>query len=62
MSIHILFIDFFKFNIKTYMEWFNGLSTFKKVVVVFLLIIGLILLIKLALLSRINLNTIEFIN
>ena len=62
MSIHILFIDFFKFNIKTYMEWFNGLSTFKKVVVVFLLLTGLILLIKLALLSRINLNTIEFIN
>jgi hypothetical protein len=62
MSIHILFIDFFKFNIKTYMEWFNGLSTFKKVVVVFLLITCLILLIKLALLSRINLNTIEFIN
>lgn len=57
-----MFIDFFKFNIKTYMEWFNGLSTFKKVVVVFLLITGLILLIKLALLSRINLNTIEFIN
>ena len=57
-----MFIDFFKFNIKTYMEWFNGLSTFKKVVVVFLLITCLILLIKLALLSRINLNTIEFIN
>lgn len=62
MSIHILFIDFFKFNIKTYMEWFNGLSNIKKVVVVFLLLTGLILLIKLALLSRINLNTIEFIN
>ena len=62
MSIHILFIDFFKFNIKTYMEWFNSLSIIKKLIVVFLLLTGLILLIKLALLSRINLNTIEFIN
>ena len=44
------------------MEWFNGLSNIKKVVVVFLLLTCLILLIKLALLSRINLNTIEFIN
>ena len=44
------------------MEWFDGLSIIKKLIVLFLLLTGLILLIKLALLSRINLNTIEFIN
>jgi hypothetical protein len=43
------------------MEWFNGLSIIKKVVVVFLLLIALILVSKLALLSKVNLNTIELI-
>ena len=43
------------------MEWFNGLSIVKKVVVVFLLLIALILLSKLALMSKFNLNTIELI-
>ena len=44
------------------MEWFNGLSIIKKVVVVFLLLIALIIVSKLALLSKVNLNTIEIIN
>jgi len=44
------------------MEWFNGLSIVKKVVVVFLLLIGLTILSKLALLSKVNLNTIELID
>ena len=44
------------------MEWFNGLSIVKKVVVVFLLLIALILVSKLALLSKFNLNTIELID
>jgi hypothetical protein len=44
------------------MEWFNGLSIIKKVIVVFLLLIALILVSKLALLSKVNLNTIELIN
>lgn len=43
------------------MEWFNGLSIVNKVVVVFLLLIALIIVSKLALLSKVNLNTIEFI-
>jgi hypothetical protein len=43
------------------MEWFNGLSIVKKVVVVFLLLIALIIVSELALLSKVNLNTIEFI-
>ena len=44
------------------MEWFNGLSIVKKVIVVFLLLITLIIVSKLALLSKVNLNTIELIN
>ena len=44
------------------MEWFNGLSIVKKVIVVFLLLITLIIVSKLALLSKVNLNTIEIIN
>ena len=44
------------------MEWFNGLSTVKKVVVVFLLLIALTIVSKLALLSKFNLNTIELID
>lgn len=44
------------------MEWFNGLSIVKKVVVVFLLLIALIIVSKLALLSKVNLNTIELID
>ncbi|CAI8164493.1 MAG: Uncharacterised protein [Crocinitomicaceae bacterium] len=44
------------------MEWFNGLSIIKKVVVVFLLLIALVTLSKLALLSKVNLNTIELID
>ena len=44
------------------MVWFNRLSIIKKVIVVFLLLIALILVSKLALLSKVNLNTIEFIN
>ena len=43
------------------MEWFNGLSIIKKIVVVFLLLIALIIVSKLALLSKVNLNTIELI-
>lgn len=43
------------------MEWFNGLSIVKKVIVVFLMLVALILVSKLALLSKVNLNTIEFI-
>lgn len=44
------------------MEWFNSLSIIKRVVVVFLLLIALVLVTKLALMSKINLNTIELIN
>lgn len=44
------------------MEWFNGLSIIKKIVVVFLLLIALIIVSKLALLSKVNLNTIELID
>jgi hypothetical protein len=44
------------------MEWFNGLSIIKKVVVVFLLLIALIIVSKLALLSKVNLNTIKLID
>ena len=44
------------------MEWFNGLSIVKKVVVVFLLLIALTIVSKLALLSKVNLNTIELID
>jgi hypothetical protein len=44
------------------MEWFNGLSIVNKVVVVFLLLIALIIVSKLALLSKVNLNTIELID
>ena len=44
------------------MEWFNGLSNIKKVSVVFLLLIVLIIVSNLALLSKVNLNTIELIN
>ena len=44
------------------MEWFNGLSIVKKVVVVFLLLIALTILSTLALLSKVNLNTIELID
>ena len=44
------------------MEWFNGLSNTKKVIVVFLLLIVLIIVSNLALLSKVNLNTIELIN
>ena len=44
------------------MEWFNGLSIIKKVIVVFLLLLALILVSKLALLSKVNLNTIELID
>lgn len=44
------------------MEWFNGLSNIKKVIVVFLLLIVLIIVSNLALLSKVNLNTIELIN
>ena len=44
------------------MEWFNGLSIVKKVIVVFLLLITLIIVSKLALLSKVNLNTIELID
>ena len=44
------------------MEWFNGLSNIKKVVVVFLLLIALIIVSNLALLSKVNLNNIELIN
>ena len=44
------------------MEWFNGLSIIKKVIVLFLLLIALILVSKIALLSKVNLNTIEIID
>jgi len=44
------------------MEWFNGLSIIKKIVVVFLLLIALIIVSKLALLSKVNLNTIKLID
>ena len=44
------------------MEWFNGLSIIKKVVIVFLLLIAFIIVSKLALLSKVNLNTIELID
>ena len=44
------------------MERFNGLSIIKKIVVVFLLLIALIIVSKLALLSKVNLNTIELID
>ena len=44
------------------MEWFNGLSIIKKVVVVFLLLIALIIVSNLALMSKVNLNTIELID
>ena len=44
------------------MEWFNDLSIVKKVAVLFLLLIALILVSKLAILSKVNLNTIELIN
>ncbi len=44
------------------MEWFNGLSIIKKVIVLFLLLIALILVSKLAILSKVNLNTIEIID
>ena len=44
------------------MEWFNGLSIVKKVIVVFLMLVALILVSKLALLSKVNLNTIELID
>ena len=44
------------------MEWFNGLSIIKKIVVVFLLLIALIIVSKLALMSKVNLNTIELID
>jgi len=44
------------------MEWFNGLSIVNKVVVVFLLLIALIIVSKLALMSKVNLNTIELID
>ena len=44
------------------MEWFNGLSIVKKVIVVFLLLITLIIVSNLALLSKVNLNNIELID
>ena len=44
------------------MEWFNSLSIIKRVVVIFLLLMALILVSKLALMSKINLNTIKLIN
>ena len=44
------------------MEWFNRLSIIKKVIVVFILLIALIIVSKLALLLKFNLNTIELIN
>lgn len=44
------------------MVWFNRLSIIKKIIVVFLLLIALILISKLAFLSKVNLNTIELIN
>lgn len=43
------------------MVWFNRLSIIKKIIVVFLLLIALILISKLAFLSKVNLNTIELI-
>ncbi len=43
------------------MNWFNSLSSVKKVLVITLLFIGLFLLTKLALMSKVNLNTIKLI-
>jgi len=43
------------------MNWFNSLSSVKKVLVITLLLIGLFLLTKLALMSKVNLNTIKLI-
>ena len=44
------------------MEWFNRLSIIKKVIVVFILLIALIIVSKLAIKLKVNLNTIELIN
>ena len=44
------------------MNWFNGLSFVKKLLLITLLLIGLFLLTKLALVSKVNLNTIKLIN
>jgi hypothetical protein len=44
------------------MEWFNELNIVKKVILIFLLLLILILVSKLAIILKVNLNTIELIN
>ena len=44
------------------MEWFNELNIVKKVILIFLLLLILILVSKLAIILKVNLNTIELID